>query len=136
MASIGFAFLAEFAKVEANATVTAVGVGVRGVLATSEHDEITLFLAGIVNRDLGEDETTLSVTTEGPDKIYSVTQSAVMDPARDTTDWAVTAFALRIGIPLAGEGKYKIALDVGDSDRTEIDLWIKIVDAVYPQTGE
>ena len=127
MASLEFAFLAEFAKVETNATITAVGAGVRGVLLNPRHEQIGVYLAGCVNRAPGEEAGELTVTTVGPEGIFALERTIDMEPVEDgASDFATTVFAVRQDVPIAGEGRYEFRLSVGEEESKKIELWIKI----------
>ena len=130
MASIEFAFAAEFAKVELNGTLTSVGAGVRGLALDRDQPQFGIFIAGCVNREQSESAAEITVTIDSPDGHFSITQSMNMEAIEPgASDFATTVFAVRQEIPVSGEGKYVIRLDV-DEDSTEIDLWAKFVDTL------
>lgn len=124
MASLDFAFLAEFAKVEPSATVTAVGAGIRGITLVGEGSTVQLFVAGGVDRDRGEGEASLTITVEPPAKEYSISQSAIMEPAPVEGAYATTVFAIAIVIPIVASGRYQLLVSVNDQVEKTLDLWV------------
>lgn len=126
MASLEFAFLAEFAKVEANATLTAVAAGLRGVACAPNAERITLFLAGGVNRQHGEGSLDLVATTIAPGELYSLERTVEMEPVDGAPgDFAVTVFAIQLEIPIVGDGRYVVRVAAGGEHPRDIDLWLK-----------
>ena len=135
MATLDFAFLAEFAKVEATATITAVGAGIRGIAVLGDTGgEVLVYVAGGVDRDRGEGQASLTVTVEPPGKEYKLDQTAGMEPAPATGDYATTVFALGLNIPVISFGRYEIGLLLNDEQAGKLDLWISAAPG-YPTAG-
>jgi hypothetical protein len=130
MATLEFAFLAEYAKVEANATITAVGAGVRGVGVPAENGEFVIFVAGSVDRERGEGAAALTITVEAPHDKYQMSQSAAMDAAPSTGDFATTVFAFGLNVPVVGLGKYAVRLELNETEVGNLDLWVGLAPSV------
>lgn len=132
MASLQFAFLAEYAKVESSATLTAIGAGIRGVGVSGESGEFDIFVAGSVDRDHGEGAVMLSITLEAPKGAYRLTQSGAMEQAPDTGEFVSTVFAFRLNVPVVGLGKYIVTLEMNDTEVHRLDLWVATAPSVPP----
>lgn len=137
MASIDFVFVSQFAKVELDATITAVSAGIRGIALNSDDAQIALYLAGCVSREPGESNVTLNIDLESPDKSYLLSRSVELDATEaDTGPYAITAFALQLAVPISGEGRYSIKVYAEGGDAEEAGFWVKFVDVLAAATSE
>jgi hypothetical protein len=126
MASLDFAFLAEFAKIEATATITSVGAGIKGIGVLPDPGSIQIYVAGGVSRDLGEGEATLTMTLEAPNAEYSLSRSETMSPAPTRGDFSSTVFAIALEVPIVGYGKYQVQVAINDEVAQTLPLWIAL----------
>jgi hypothetical protein len=136
MAKLDFAFMAEFAKIEVNATITAVGAGIRGVgVAPRMSGSIGISLAGAVDRERGEGAATLAVVIEPPNHAYSIGPTSRLEPAPAQGDFATTVFAVRLEFPFVGHGKYEVKISINDEHQQTLELWVTETTPSTPTVG-
>ncbi|MBT1607292.1 DUF6941 family protein [Curtobacterium flaccumfaciens] len=135
MATIRFAFLAEYAKAEPTGTVTALQAGLERVTVDASSQSAPLHLASVIVQDGEGDaaQATLTVTTTAPDELYSLSQSIDL-PAPQASTPSTTAFAVRIDIPVVGEGIYRIDIGLGEEVAVSIPLRIDLQAAEHAQS--
>lgn len=119
MSKIDFVFLAEFAKVEESATITAVGAGFRGLVVPEYANEIHVYVCVRILRTMDDPEASLNVTLVAPDDAYSIAQVSSLHPVASTHRWASTVIVSKISVPVVGFGEYRIDVSLSDTSVIE-----------------
>ena len=130
MPNIDFMFLAEFAKVEDNASITAVGAGFRGLTVVEGTREIRVYVGTRLTRSRNELPAMLSVTVDAPNDLYSIGQTTELQPVDSDHDWASTVVVTVLRVPVVGSGEYTVRVSVSDSTEPKsVPLWIAVIPA-------
>ena len=120
MAVLDYAFVADFAKVEPNGTLTAIGASWTFVQANTLPSVHRMAVAGRIRGKVGEVPIAIRVDVWGPDDTFRLAAEAQLGPstkARPYGDGFVGhLFALDLQIPLPAVGLYVIYIDL-DGER-------------------
>lgn len=122
MAEIDYAFLADFAKVEANGSLTVVGASWTHLTARILPAAHRMAVAGRIKARADEDPIQLSVTVSGPEGTFQITTQGELTARPDSVTygdgWVGHLFALDLQIPLPAPGLYTVNVEVaGGGDR-------------------
>lgn len=116
MAELDYAFVADFAKVEANGTLTAIGASwtfLQAVVLPSAH---RMAVAGRIRARLGEGPIALRIDVKVPDDAFTLAVQSELGPetnARPYGDGRVGhLFALDLQVPLPAQGRYGVEISL------------------------
>lgn len=119
MATLDYAFVADFAKVEPNGTLTTVGASWTFLEASVLPTVHRMAVAGRVRTQVGDAPTDIRVTVRGPGGLFELSADGQFSgPApRPYADGRVgQLFALDLQIPLPEAGLYEVLIDI-DGER-------------------
>jgi hypothetical protein len=120
MAMIDYAFLADFAKVEPNGTLTAVGASFTFIEVGGLPAGHLLAVAGRV-RGVIDETVDLTLEIKGPDDAFRIGANLQLEPgpgSRPYGDGKIGhLFAINVQIPLPTAGLYTVELSTGKSSR-------------------
>lgn len=120
MADLDYAFLADFAKVEANGTLTSVGASFTFLEAAQLPAAHRLSVAGRVRALVGETPD-LRVDVRGPDDLFRLGVNGPLTHSVNARPYAEgrigILFALDLQVPLPAAGLYSVGIEV---DGTEV----------------
>jgi len=118
MANLDYAFLADFAKVEPNGTLTTVGASFTFVTAVALPTTHQMAVAGRARGGIDEDAIPLRIEIVGPDEAFQLGAEGLLlkgPHARPYGGGLIGhVFALNVQIPLSTEGLYVVNVRVGD----------------------
>lgn len=128
--SLEFAFLAEWARAEEGATLTAASAGITSVNATKDEPFI-LYVAGAFRRTDGDPGHEFRLELTGPDGKTLFSNSAQLLPAGTGDGFGIgrVAFAIRLPISTNHPGQFSITLFIEDSQVAVLPLTIAINDS-------
>ncbi|HCB06110.1 MAG TPA: hypothetical protein PLZ93_09675 [Nocardioides sp.] len=116
MAELDYAFIADFAKVEPNGTLTAVGASWTFLNAREFPSAHRMAVAGRVRGSVDEEPVTLRIDVRGPNDTFRLATDSQLSPqvsARPYGDGRVgLLFALDLQVPLTSVGLYEIYISV------------------------
>lgn len=115
MANLDYAFLADYARVETNGTLTSIGASFTHVTAQSLPTSHRIAVAGRVRAPLDERDIQLGIDLVGPNDSWVLRTEAVLNPTEDSRPYGDEGlighlFALDVQIPLPEEGLYRVNL--------------------------
>lgn len=115
MAELDYAFVADFAKVEANGTLTSIGASWT-FLETKDLPAVhRMAVAGRIRARIDEGPIGVRIDVRGPNDLFNIAASGVvgLTSARPYGDGLVGhLFALDLQIPLPAEGTYTINVEI------------------------
>lgn len=118
MAEIDYAFLADFAKVEPNGTLTSVGASFTYLTAPAFPSAHRIAIAGRVRARVHERDIPFRITFTTPNEQVRLNTEGELSPSPHIRPygegWLGHLFALDMQIPLPVPGLYWIEIDVGD----------------------
>ncbi|MCU1408451.1 MAG: hypothetical protein JWM23_531 [Microbacteriaceae bacterium] len=130
-----FVFLAEWARAERDATITAASAGISAV-AVASNEPVEVFVAGRFSRDRADGSHEFVMDLKGPDGSLAVSSSVTLPAAMDGEPWPEErteghlAFSLRVPMPIVVSGRYEVQLKVDDEQSGTLPLRVHITDAV------
>lgn len=120
MATLDYAFLADFAKVEPNGTLTSVGASFTYVKAQQLPARHQLAVAGRVRAHIDESDIPLRIRATGPDETFTMGTDGLLTSGPNLmpygSGWVGHLFALNIELPLPALGLYTVTVQVGDGE--------------------
>jgi len=118
MAEIDYAFLADFAKVEANGTLTAVGASWTYLTTEGFPAGHRMSVAGRVRARVDEGDVPIRVSYTTPNEAVRLNADGLLVPTdaqRPYGDgWIGHLFAMDMAIPLPAPGLYWVEISIGD----------------------
>lgn len=124
MANLDYAFLADYARVEPNGTLTSIGASFTYVNAQSLPTNHRMAVAGRVRARIEERDIQLGVELVGPNESYVLRAGAELNPGDNVRPYGEERFvghlfALDVQVPLPSAGVYLINLSLaGEHVRT------------------
>lgn len=116
MAALDYAFLADFARVDPNGTLTVVGASWFHVQVASVPSVHRMAIAGRVRARMSETEVPLRLVIEAPGGTFTVGIEASLSPGPDSRPYGDGLvghlFAVDSQIPLPTEGLYSVEVFV------------------------
>lgn len=116
MATLDYAFLADYAKVTANGTLTSVGASWTYLQAVNLPTQHRMSVAGRVRAKIAEDPVELRIEVKGPEELFHLgldAQLRATPGARPYGDGYIGhLFALDMQVPLPRTGLYTVTLSV------------------------
>jgi hypothetical protein len=125
---LDFAFIAEWARAEDGASVTAASAGLRRVVVEAG-EPVLIFVAGRFSRTLDDGEHNFSLTFEAEDGGLSVQNSALLTaaPAVGEMPEGLVAFAIRLPLPEVATGEYRATISIDDAQLAVLPLSIVVL---------
>lgn len=124
MAEIDYVFIADFAKVQPNGTLTAVGVGWTHVEVRSLPTLHRVSVAGRVRAKLAEGAIEIRVSITAPGAEFTVQAEGSLEAGPDARPYAEGRighlFAVDLQLPLPMPGLYTVLVELADGDSREV----------------
>lgn len=116
MATLDYAFLADYAKVDANGTLTAVGASWTNLQTPSLPTQHRMSIAGRVRAKLAEGPVDLRIQIQGPEDVFHLGMDAQLEAGPDARPYGDGnighLFAVDMQVPLPKAGLYTVTLSV------------------------
>lgn len=116
MAELDYAFLADYARVESNGTLTAVGASWTHLRPARLPGSHHFYVAGRIRTRLQEPPTDLRIALIGPLEAYRLETSLPLQADPNATPygegWLGHVFAFEVGAPLTAAGMYVVELSI------------------------
>lgn len=120
MADLDYAFIADFAKVESNGTLTAVGASWTHLRARSIPSSHRMAVAGRVRARVDEGPVTIRIDLAGPEGSFRLAADAPLQPVLGVQSYGDgyigLLFALDVQVPLPKHGLYTIMISVNGEE--------------------
>lgn len=116
MAELDYAFLADFAKVEPNGTLTAVGASWTHLVSPELPAAHRMAVAGRIRAEIDEGAVGLRIDVHGPDGVFKLAAGSELVPGVASRPYGAglvgLLFALDLQIPLPIAGMYTIYIEI------------------------
>lgn len=132
---LDFAFLAEWARAEDDAVITAAKAGLYEI--TLRPDEPFIFyVAGRFSRDHDDEAHTFDILFQAGDEV-SVSTSVIIDPATDVEhgNTSRAAFVIKVPLPVVESADCSVTLGLDGSQVAVLPLRVEHVIAVAPESA-
>ncbi|MCM0618754.1 DUF6941 family protein [Nocardioides bruguierae] len=124
MASIDYAFVADYAKVESQGTLTVVGASWTFVVADGFPTQRRMAVAGRIRGAMDEGPIPMRVTARGPGRTFEIVAGIDLVAGPDARPYGPERyvghlFAIDMGIPLLQAGLYEVLVELPNEGLTK-----------------